>query len=351
MIPPDANSLTAVGLSASIPLLGMAWYFWILSVVGALLLAYLIVTAVVLAAYAKRVAALFLDSQIANRLPPASLPPDAKTEWFTTADGLKLRGLWLRDGRTNRLGRVVVFVHSTGEDGISAARYAGALIDHGYDVFSFDSRGCGRSEGVGKYKVMQWISDREVEDLRSALRHVRNRLKGQGSAPDVALLGISRGGSAALVVAAEDEHVAAVAVDGTASTDDILWNFVLKWASVIARYKFMSLKIIEVLFYPIAHRLGLAWAQKLSGRRFPHSRRAVARGRAFPLLHIHAERDRVVTHEVAKRQYFAAKTADKQFWVVPKARHNEGVMKVPEEYKQKLISFFEQHFPPADAIG
>jgi alpha-beta hydrolase superfamily lysophospholipase len=342
-------TITAASPLPATPLLALAWPWWVLVGGGAVLAAYLLLTAAIIASYARKVAGLFIDSQIANRLPPVDPPPDAVSETFSTADGLKLRGLWLRGGRSGRLGRVIVFAHSAGEDATSAVRYADALVAAGYELFAYDSRGYGRSDGVGTYKVLQWTSDREVEDLASALRHVRGRLKSQGSKPDVGIMGISRGGATALLVAPRDQHVAAVAVDGCASTDDILWNFFGKWAGVITRYKFLSWKVIQVLYYPIAHRLGLRWAQRIAGRRFPSSRRAVAKGRPFPLLHIQAERDRVVNIEAVQRIYDAARTADKQLWIVPKVRHNEAVIKAPQEYRQTIVEFFARHLPPGPA--
>jgi hypothetical protein len=60
-----------------------------------------------------------------------------------------------------------------------------------------------------------------------------------------------------------------------------------------------------------------------------------------------------VNVEAVEKVLAAARTADKRLWIIPKARHNEGVLKEPEHYRQALLDFFGKHFPvdPAASSG
>ena len=61
-----------------------------------------------------------------------------------TADGLTLRGCYLR-GRRPRRG-VILFAPEFGSNRWAALQYTDALLDAGYDIFSFEPRNQGNSD-------------------------------------------------------------------------------------------------------------------------------------------------------------------------------------------------------------
>lgn len=124
------------------------------------------------------------------------------------SDGLSLDGdLWLpREGRAG--GRCPAVVVCSGYQGLKAmqpARFARALVPHGYACLGFDYRGFARSEGV-RGRVMP---EEQVEDVRAAVSFLTGDAEVD---PDrIALLGWALGGGVAIAAASEDRRVRGVA--------------------------------------------------------------------------------------------------------------------------------------------
>ena len=95
---------------------------------------------------------------------PASPRP---TAWSCTA---RTSG----PGPLERAG-VVVFCHEFLGDRWSFQPYTDGLRDLGFDLFTFDFRNHGTSATEPGYEPLQWVSDREVRDLRAALAYLRSR--------------------------------------------------------------------------------------------------------------------------------------------------------------------------------
>ena len=87
---------------------------------------------------------------------------------------------------------------------------ANRLCGEGFAVFRFDFRGCGESEG----SIEEITLSGRVSDLESALWFVRKHAKISGR---IGLLGSSMGGCVAIIRAAEDEGIKAVAAWSTPS--------------------------------------------------------------------------------------------------------------------------------------
>ncbi len=88
---------------------------------------------------------------------------------------------------------------------IHPARFARALVRHGYACLAFDYRGFGNSEGERGRLVPQ----EQVEDVRSAISFVET--VSEVDAQRIALIGWALGGGVAIAAAADDPRVRAVA--------------------------------------------------------------------------------------------------------------------------------------------
>jgi uncharacterized protein len=121
------------------------------------------------------------------------------------ADGLRLDGdLHLPEAR-EPLPAIVACSGYQGLKTIHPARFARALVPHGYAVLSFDYRGFGRSDGERGRLVPQ----EQVEDVRAAVSFLETRPEID---PDrIGLLGWALGGGVVIAEAADDERVRAVA--------------------------------------------------------------------------------------------------------------------------------------------
>jgi pimeloyl-ACP methyl ester carboxylesterase len=124
-------------------------------------------------------------------------------------DRLTLRG-WLLSAplaRTARPAGLIVFVHGIygvrDDPTIGLVPIAAELVDAGYDVLLFDLRGHGESDG--DRTSLGWY---ERRDLQGALDWAEARGYGR-----IGVQGFSMGAATAVLTAAEDPRVAALAID------------------------------------------------------------------------------------------------------------------------------------------
>lgn len=149
------------------------------------------------------------------------------------SEGHRIDGdLYVRDDwqEGQRLPAVVACSGYQGLKVIHPARFARALVPHGYVVLGFDYRGFGRSDGERGRLVPQ----DEVEDVRAGISFLETRP--EVDAERIALVGWALGGGVVIAEAADDERVRAVAAcnpigDGWRSTrfmhDEETWQRLL----------------------------------------------------------------------------------------------------------------------------
>lgn len=272
---------------------------------------------------------------------PLRVAPEAGGEEvrFPTPDGLELAGTYARHRAESRAG-VIVFCHEYLSDRWSAGPYVAGLRELGFDVFSFDFRNHGDSLTDESYAPLQWVSDFETADLRSALAYLRTRADRDPAG--VGLFGISRGGGAALCVAAEDMSVWGVVTDGAFAARGTMLSYIRRWAEIYISASYRRLVPWPVLvFAGWAGRVRTEWRR---GRHYEDVERAVARISPRPWLSIHGARDNYINAEIA-RDLFSHAREPKELWIVPKAKHNRCREADPEGYRQRLGDFFSKWAP------
>lgn len=260
---------------------------------------------------------------------------------FPAYDGLPLHGMILRaNPRAARRG-LIVFAHEFCSDMYSYARYCRPLQQAGYDIFTFDFRGHGQSACAPDYVPRQWVSDRELDDMRGAVAFIQTWLEEHGHAREIGVFGISRGACAALLAAAENPLIRVIAADGAFSTDTTIEYFMKRWAYIFAK--------VRVVYenHPPAFWRFLRWSMMHFARRefkcrFPSVRKAIQRMTPRPLLFIHGEKDSYLPVEQSRRLYALA-GQPKFLWVAPGARHNQAAVLHPEQYSHLTIQFFNRY--------
>lgn len=150
------------------------------------------------------------------------------------SDDLRLDGdLYVPDDwvEGTRLPAIIACSGYQGLKTIHPARFARALVDHGYVVLGFDYRGFGRSDGERGRLVPQ----EQVEDVRAGISFLETRP--EVDADRIGLLGWALGGGVVIAAGADDERVKAVATcnaigDGRRSTrfmhDEASWTRLLE---------------------------------------------------------------------------------------------------------------------------
>jgi uncharacterized protein len=123
------------------------------------------------------------------------------------SEGQRLDGdLYLpQDAGEEPLPAVVACSGYQGLKDIHPARFARALVRHGYAVLAFDYRGFGRSDGPRGRLVPQ----EQVEDVLAAVSFLQTRA--EVDAGRIGLIGWGLGGGVVVAAAADDERVRAVA--------------------------------------------------------------------------------------------------------------------------------------------
>lgn len=262
---------------------------------------------------------------------------------FPSYDGMPLNGMIVRTPPDVPRRGMIVFAHEFCSDLHSCSRYCRPLIDAGYDVFTFDFRGHGQSPVEPNYHPKQWITDREMNDIRGAVAFVSRWLEERKLDTTIGLFGISRGACAALLTAAENDRVRAVVADGAFSTDTVIEYYMQRWA-----YIFAKVRVVYENHHPAFWRL-LRWlmvrcAARRFGCRFPSVRKAIARMSPRPILFIHGERDSYLPVEQSRRLYALA-AQPKTLWVAPGARHNQAAVVHPDKYAHLTLTFLNSYFP------
>ena len=273
---------------------------------------------------------------------------DAEEVSFLTSDGLTLRGCYLRTKFPRRKG-VIFFGLEFGSNRWSCVPYCEFLRADGFDIFTFEPRCQGDSEVQPGYEPLQWVTNYEIEDFRAALGYLKRR-------PDadprgIGLFGISKGGSAGLLVAATEEYVRCFVTDGIFATHTTMLPYMRKWVQIYSTRMWL-IQALPDWYYGVMAKAGLRRIRRESGCRFPHLEHVMHRLAPRPLLMIHGGNDTYIKPEMAQDLFDHARQP-KEFWLVPDAKHNQAFHLAAEEYRARVLQFFRTHLaeePPANGF-
>ena len=133
--------------------------------------------------------------------------PDSRQNISFDVGGLKLSG-WLYFPKQIKVRKVPCIVMAQGFAGtkdILLEKYALRFIKHGYAVLTFDYRYFGESEGIPR---QQYAVVKQLEDIKGAINYARSR--SEINPERIVLWGTSSAGNYGILIASEDERIAAV---------------------------------------------------------------------------------------------------------------------------------------------
>lgn len=306
------------------------------------LLAVLLIAEVLIQWHAIRVVLALIENSPPFRV--ESLPPDPDAEPFSaqTHDGVTLRGCLYR--HTERTPRgLIVFCPEFASNHRSAMLYCSALSRAGFHVLTFDFRNHGDSDKLSGYEPLHWLTHYEVTDLNTVVNYVYSR-------PDLnelplGLFGISRGGGAALYVAAQRPEVLRVAVEGAFGTEMMMMAHAYRWISIAVPTPLVN--VIPEWHIKWTVTLSRWVSQRRRRCRYAMLERVLPQLANKPALVIAGERDTYVLPEVS-REITRLIGQSEALWLVAKAKHNLARPVDPDEYDRRLIAFFSQLDQPAD---
>jgi len=251
---------------------------------------------------------------------PSDYGMDAQDVTFASRDGLALGGWWIPAASAAR-GTVVI---CSGQNGSLDKDVLQAVPLHraGFDVLLFDWRAHGRSEGN-----TVTLGALEQADLFGALDFLQ-RERGRDA---VGVLGLSMGAGVALLVAAQDARIRALALDGAwPRLDGLLTGYLRQrafptpLARAVARLTLLAAALRTQ--YQIHRANPLDWAERVRA----------------PALLIHGAADPFVSG--AEVEALAARLGGEvEVWQVVGAGHREAFVRCPDEYNGRVVGWFERH--------
>jgi len=242
---------------------------------------------------------------------------------------------------------VILFGLEFGSDCWSCRAYCDHLVESGFDVFAFESRNQGTSDAMPGYDPLQWVTDYEVRDVEAALEYLKKR-------PDadprgVGFFGISKGAGAGLIAASRDPYVRCFVTDGLFASFTTLVPYMRQWFRIYNnRHRIQG--FIPVWFYGMIGRAGLRQIERERRCHFPDLEKHLPKLAPRPILMIHGQADTYIKPDMAGKLFELAREP-KEFWLVENAKHNLALQVAGEEYRQRVLRFFEKHLAETSADG
>ncbi len=256
---------------------------------------------------------------------------------LTTPEGFTLNACYLHTKRQRK--GVILFGLEFGSTKWSCAPYTEFLIDAGYDIFAFEPRGQGASKTTCGYEPLQWVTEYEISDFRTALAYLKSR-------PDhdprgIGLFGLSKGGSAGLIAAAGDDFIRCCTVDGVFAVDITVLPYMYQFVLIYTRVKFI-VRFLPIWYLRHILHLAIRKIERERRCRYVDLERYMRKVSPRPLLMIHGGGDNYIKPDMAKKLFELA-GEPKEFWLVEKAKHNQAFHLAADEYKRRVLEFFDKH--------
>ncbi|MBF0277721.1 MAG: alpha/beta hydrolase [SAR324 cluster bacterium] len=245
---------------------------------------------------------------------PAQFRLDFETVEFSSKDGTKLKGWFIPAHNVKNAKGTVIQFHGNAQNMSSHYRSLIWLPHHGYNLFTFDYRGFGLSEGEPDHHG-------PVFDSVAAIDYVRNRT-GENSGKLI-LLGQSIGGALAVAAATHGskDGVKAVVIESSFSSFQRITRDKLGEVSLTWPFQWpLSLIFVRDTYSPED------WVDQLS---------------PVPVLFIHGTADTVVNYYHSEILYRAAREP-KYFWTIEGGQHIQAFIRFDSIYREKLLNFLNQ---------
>lgn len=243
--------------------------------------------------------------------------------FFNSGDGTRLSG-WFVPAKGEALGTVVHFHGNHGNQTYSF-KQVHWLPAEGFNVFTFDYRGYGRSGGKPSKRGL-------YEDSVSAIRYILN--KPGIDHGNVFIFGQSLGGANAIAAVAKNDfpQIRAVAVEGAFDSyrTEARERMEATTREKIGHVPCLSLQIWPVSFFAVTDAYSPGkYIQQIS---------------PIPVLLIHCLQDDTVYYQHSERLYEAAKDP-RQLWLINGCSHVAVFTDAQSDsgYRQKLVQFFMDH--------
>jgi uncharacterized protein len=230
----------------------------------------------------------------------------------TAKDKITLRGWWIPKANSNR---AILLAHGKDSDRVQLLSIGKVLWEQGYNILVFDARGHGLSGGeritYGKL---------EKQDISGAINFMKSR-----GAQIIGALGWSMGASSILNAMGEINEIKAAVLDSPYGDFNRLAQ---------ARLGFL------IFFYPgMLLSCSLLCAENLADVR-PESSFANMGSRKILLMHGDKDGTVPISEAYAIEKVGGQNIAEA--WLLEGVGHNDAYFRYPNEYLDKVITFFQK---------
>ena len=216
----------------------------------------------------------------------------------------------------------IIYLHGVGDCKIDGLRFANLMHDHHYNVFLYDSRRHGLSDGAfctyGYY---------EKDDVKTIIDYLSSR---NDIAPGkFGIFGTSMGAAVAIQAASIDKRIVAVIAENSFATLRTIFDDYQKRMIKLSFHYLRNLVIIR------------------SELKADFKARDVSPLRAIttihvPILIIYGTQDHLINHHYSLRLYEYA-NQPKDIFPIEGAHHNDTWKIAGTAYEKKLLEFFERN--------
>jgi pimeloyl-ACP methyl ester carboxylesterase len=253
-----------------------------------------------------------------------ALDADLADDSITTPDNVTLRAWTLHPHHPN--GNVVLLLHGLGDNRIGMTGYAQLLLVHGFTVLLPDARAHGVSGGpLATYGLLESNDIHEWFDFLQAQDHPR------------CIFALAESMGAAQLLQSLDTHpnFCAVAAESSfANFREIAYDRMGQPFHLGPWFGRTILRpLVEVAF------LRARWKYNLKMNEISPENSAAATN--IPILLIHGQVDSNIPVRHSRRIH--ARNPQTQLWEVPGADHCGALSVAPQEFEQRILTWFAPH--------
>lgn len=285
------------------------------------------VIAIIIVAFLGMTIYIGYTATMVKRVPVEGSPADLGMEYDNVSfksvpDDLVLRGWFLPSGDSRA---VIIMLHGgdmhRADPSINTLGVARGLFDSGFDVMMFDFRGHGESGGERTSAGYN-----EGKDLRGAVEYVKRR-----GFERIGVLGFSMGAATALLAAPLCNDIDAIVSDSCYA--DL--------AGIMGREFKARTGVPEFFLKPSLSMIKLTFGVDFNAVKPVDSVSGIS---PRPVFFIHGAEDTFIPLDNVHRLYEASGNPENRLWIVPGADHVQAYNTNPDEYIDKITSFFDEVF-------
>jgi len=237
-----------------------------------------------------------------------------------TAEGLKLNS-WLIKTPSPVKG-TVVYLHGVADCKIDGIRLSKLLHDRHYNVFLYDARRHGLSDG--KYCTYGYF---EKQDVSRVIDYLESRT--DLDLGKIALFGTSMGAAVGIQAAAVDKRISAVVAENSFATLRTIFD---DYQKRMIKLPFHYLRNIVIIRSELAAHFQAKDVSPLD----------VVPDIQIPILFIYGTDDHLINHRYSLMLY-ERKRDPKELFPIENARHNNAWQVAGEIYEKRILEFLGRY--------